>query len=315
MYKASIIIPAYNAENYIFQTIESILAQTFVDFECIVIDDGSTDDTLGVVKAFNDSRIKIVSQKNSGGPAGPRNVGIKNAQGKYIFIFDSDDIMHPEKVASYVDIFEANEGVDFLFSDFSLIDEKSEVLTYSFLSGYEQFRSALVPCDKNLFSFNMNFFLEEIIYANFIGTSSVAFKRSSVKNINLFEESLASGDDILAWVKLAKESNFYFIDRVFHQYRKREGSISSANAERLLGNKIIVLDRINSFSNGKVVESAIVKKKNEYYFSLGYFYFKNGNFEMAKATYFKMQNVRDKPKMIYAIFKTYIAQILSGWRK
>ena len=94
--KISVIVPMYNAEKYLGLCINSILAQTFKDFELILIDDCSTDKTLEVAKSFKDSRIKLLqNEKNLGTPGAVRNVGIDAAQGEYIFFCDNDDVMLP----------------------------------------------------------------------------------------------------------------------------------------------------------------------------------------------------------------------------
>src|SRR5690606_20046801 len=113
--------------------------QTFADFECLVIDDGSTDDTIDVVKGFQDPRIKLFQQKNSGGPARPRNVGLKNSTGEYIFMFDSDDIMAPDKLATSVQALDTYPEADMLFSNFRAIDERGSIITPNFLAGYDSF--------------------------------------------------------------------------------------------------------------------------------------------------------------------------------
>ena len=94
--KISVIVPMYNAEKYLSLCINSILAQTFKDFELILIDDCSTDKTLEVAKSFSDSRIKLLqNEKNLGTPGAVRNVGIDAAHGEYLFFCDNDDVMLP----------------------------------------------------------------------------------------------------------------------------------------------------------------------------------------------------------------------------
>ncbi len=99
MIDISVIIPVYTGENYIKQTLDSILVQTFISFEIIVVDDCSTDCTLDIICAIasKDSRIKYIqTPKNSGGPAAPRNLGIRIARGEWISFCDADDIWHPK---------------------------------------------------------------------------------------------------------------------------------------------------------------------------------------------------------------------------
>lgn len=98
MIKFTIILPVYNSSTTINNTINSILNQTYVNFELLIIDDGSTDNSVDLILKYNDDRIKIFSQLNSGGPASPRNIGLINAKGDWIAFIDSDDIWHINKL-------------------------------------------------------------------------------------------------------------------------------------------------------------------------------------------------------------------------
>lgn len=314
MPRVSIIVPAYNAAHYIQKTIDSILAQTFTDFECIVIDDGSTDDTVNLVAKYTDERIKIISQENSGGPAKPRNVGIAAAGGEFICIFDSDDIMQPKKLEEYVGVFNNYESIDVIFSDFSLIDGDDKLISQSFLADYADFRKYMRVVGEHLYSMDMKLFFTEIIKANFIGTSSVCFKRALIGNEKLFDEGLSSGDDILAWVVLAKKSQFAFLDMILHAYRKREGSISTKNVEKLLLNKICVLGKIADQLNGDEYHREIIIKTNEYYYSLGYMYRKSNRFTDAKKAYCAIKGLKNKPGVIVQLIKVIAEEVIFFWR-
>ena len=86
----SVVIPLYNKETSIAQSLKSVLSQEYDDFEVVIVDDGSTDGSVGVVGAINDSRIRLIKQKN-GGPSKARNTGVKNAKGEWILFLDADD--------------------------------------------------------------------------------------------------------------------------------------------------------------------------------------------------------------------------------
>lgn len=100
----SIIIPAYNLENYIAATLQSVLVQTFQDFEIIIVDDGSSDETVSIIQSFHDPRIRLVSQVN-GGVSRARNAGMKKAMGAYIAFLDGDDYWYPEHLELAADFF------------------------------------------------------------------------------------------------------------------------------------------------------------------------------------------------------------------
>ena len=112
-------MPAYNVESTIYATLRSLLAQTFSDFELIIVDDGSTDHTLNVVAGFDDPRLRVVRQANRG-LAGAHNTGIFESRGRYIGFCDADDLWAPEKLARHVAHLEAEPEVGISFSGLGL---------------------------------------------------------------------------------------------------------------------------------------------------------------------------------------------------
>jgi glycosyltransferase involved in cell wall biosynthesis len=119
MKKVSVIVPVYNAEKYVAATIESVLAQTYPNFEIIIVDDGSPDNSIEVCQKFTDSRIRIVRQENRGLP-GARNTGIRHAKGDYLAFLDADDIWLPTKLEKHVHHLDNSPtvGISFCYSSF-----------------------------------------------------------------------------------------------------------------------------------------------------------------------------------------------------
>ncbi|QUS61643.1 glycosyltransferase family 2 protein [Synechocystis sp. PCC 7339] len=123
----SVIIPLHNTEAYIADTIRSVLAQTYTNFELIVVDDESSDQSAMIVRQFKDQRIKLIHQKNRG-LAGSRNTGIRQAQGEYFAFLDADDLWLPEKLASHVEHLDQNPHIGVSFSRSSFIDGQGQPL-------------------------------------------------------------------------------------------------------------------------------------------------------------------------------------------
>lgn len=123
----SVIIPAYNLGKYIATTIQSVLAQTFQDFEIIVVNDGSTDETVSIIQSFHDPRIHLVSQPN-GGVSRARNAGMKKAQGSYIAFLDGDDYWYPEHLALATDFFNLHPKI-LVYSNLYMLDELASIPT------------------------------------------------------------------------------------------------------------------------------------------------------------------------------------------
>lgn len=124
---ASLVVPAYNVAGTIRETLVSLLGQTFADFELIVVDDGSSDQTIAVVQSFDDERIRLIRQKNRG-LAGAHNTGIAAARGRYVGFCDADDLWLPEKLELHIAHLDANPDVGISFSGSQMIDRAGRPL-------------------------------------------------------------------------------------------------------------------------------------------------------------------------------------------
>ena len=137
MPKISIIIPVYNAEQYLEECLLSISQQTFTDFEILAINDGSTDRSLEILKKYQEKepRLKVFSQVNKGVSAA-RNLGLDNAKGDYITFVDADDWLHPETIEKYIEIAE-KENSDIVISQF-LTKKSSEKQASSCIKSFDR---------------------------------------------------------------------------------------------------------------------------------------------------------------------------------
>lgn len=137
-------MPAYNAERFISQSIDSVLAQTWKNWELIVIDDCSTDGTLEIIKRFSNDepRIKALANSSNLGAAKTRNRAIEIASGEFLAFLDSDDLWHPKKLALQVGVMN-NSDLDFLASDYSIIDENGELIGHMVSASGVSYRNLL----------------------------------------------------------------------------------------------------------------------------------------------------------------------------
>lgn len=204
----SIITPLYNGEKYVAQTIESVLAQTYTDWEMIVVNDGSKDRSGEIVQAYTqkDSRIKLFSQPN-GGSASARNNGIRRAEGQYIALLDADDLWEPF----------------FLEAQLALLKEKNAVLVYGSHkrideNGQECLRPFIVP--------------ETITYTDLLKTCSIScltalYDTSRVGKMYLNESLNSLRDDYLYWLQILKKAKVAYGNRqIIASYRILKGSVS-----------------------------------------------------------------------------------------
>lgn len=149
----SIITPCYNSASFIAPTLESVLAQTFEDWEMLVVDDCSTDDSAAIVQEYTrrDSRIQYYrTDSPSGGPSIPRNIGLEHARGEYVAFLDSDDLWLPEKLEEQLSFMQANK-LDFVYSDYEKIswrgERKNRIINAQAVSSFwDTIESNAIPC-------------------------------------------------------------------------------------------------------------------------------------------------------------------------
>lgn len=175
----SVIMPAYNHESFVGDAIESVLSQTFADFEFIIINDGSTDKTEDVVRKYDDPRINYLSQENRG-CAYTLNRAIGLSKGRYISIINSDDIYHKDRIAELIDIAKRN-NLDFLITDIVLIDKDGNVIdnpNHWWIKWYQELKSHYLTTGNPLIA---------LFAGNYtITTSNFFLKAESLKEIGMF---------------------------------------------------------------------------------------------------------------------------------
>lgn len=152
MPEVSIITPCYNSANFIQETLSSVVKQTFTDWEWIITDDGSQDNTVEILKSINDSRIKIFSTEKNGGAGKARNISLKNAKGRYITFLDADDIWENNFLAEML-TFMKTENIELAYSSYARCNEKLEKELADFTADVEvNFENMLKTCRLSLLS-------------------------------------------------------------------------------------------------------------------------------------------------------------------
>lgn len=263
----SVVIPAYNAERFIGQAIQSVLAQTRQPDEILVIDDGSTDKTKEVVLPFRE-QVTYFAQNNLG-PSAARNVGIRAAKGSLICFQDADDFWTPEKLEVQVAYMEAHPEIAMTFSDHEEFNEEGVVLA-SYLEvkrkAFESFPIAIGPIE-NAF--------QKLVVENFISTPTVMVRRSCLDKTGLFDENLWSVEDRDLWLRISASFPIACIPRIFCKRRFHQGNISRQQELALQG-RIQVLKKNWELYPALVPDSVWRKQLSEYFFSLGFLLLKNG---------------------------------------
>jgi glycosyltransferase involved in cell wall biosynthesis len=228
MPKVSVIIPTYNRAELLCSAIESVLKQTFTDFEIIVSDDKSTDHTLNVVKSFKDRRVKYMLNEGNKGPSAARNKAILASQGEYIAFLDDDDEWLPEKLKFQVDLLDKSPlNICGVYSNRLVIDRPSNKIVSESLQS-EKLRGNLISL---------------LTLQNHINTCTVLLRKRYLEEVGLFDETLSYMEDRDLWIKLSLNWDFEYIDKpLTRTYVHKQGHLSQ-NLEGQTAGRGTLLER------------------------------------------------------------------------
>ncbi len=220
----SVVIPAYNADRTILETIKSVQQQTFSDFEIIVIDDGSEDQTLKVLSQVEDPRLKIYSYNNSG-PSVARNLGISHSTGEYITFIDADDLWTPDKLEAQLAALQNHPEAGVAYSWTNFIGETGE-----FLRAGEP-----VWFEGNVYTHLLN--------GNFMNSgSNPLIRRKAIKSVGEFDPTLRYCEDWEFWLRLAARWAFVVVPKPQILYRLSLGT-SSSKIQAMEEGHLIVIEK------------------------------------------------------------------------
>lgn len=236
MFKISIIIPTYNCEKFIEQSVLSVLSQNYSDKEIIVVDDGSTDDTCVILDPYiNRGEIKYIKQENAG-PTAARNKGILNATGEYITLLDSDDLLYDGCLEALTKFLDLNSTVDFLFTNYDIFDEKG-IVNSSGVDTWKIFRTIpheVVKPEEWIFTVSLAKYI--VKHGSFMSTSGVTIRRSCIQDKELFKYGYYYGEDDEFYARLTYNCRSGYIDRLLSGRRNNSMSLCK-NVNNLFRNK------------------------------------------------------------------------------
>jgi len=232
MPSVSIIIPVFNLEGFISETLNSVLNQSYTNFEVLVIDDNSIDNTGAIVQKYCqiDSRIKLLSNTHKKGASGARNTGIMAAKGEWVAFLDGDDIWTPDALTARLDSLLEFPDISFISGDstcFSSDITQADVLPASSrVMAWNKYFSTGVKTGSNVYMIKpVDIFLE----GSLVITSSVMMKRSLLLELGGFDESLKTAEDILLWLQAVVRTDFVFVPILVTYYRHRPESLMNSD--------------------------------------------------------------------------------------
>ncbi|MGB2890207.1 MAG: glycosyltransferase [Candidatus Acidiferrales bacterium] len=224
MPRVSVVIPTYNSAAFLEEAIQSVLGQTYSDFEVVVVDDGSTDGTEYVVRSFGD-RVSYLKQDNRGVSAA-RNHGIQKSQGNYVAFLDSDDFWLPGKLAEQIPLLDRDAELGLVYSDWRVTSEKG-VLEPSYLSN-------LAPASGYVF--------DELVRSGFILTSGTVVRRSCLDDVGDFDETLSIAQDYDLWLRICYRWKIALVNKPLVIKRSWDGSLSS-NLPKTAAERIVSFEK------------------------------------------------------------------------
>jgi GT2 family glycosyltransferase len=225
----SVIIPVFNGEKTLKRTVESILNQTFSDFELIVINDGSQDKTLEILATFQDPRLRVFSYPN-GGLSMARNRGIAHASGAYLSFIDADDLWTPDKLEAQLAALQADPQAAVAYSWTDWIDEADQFLR----------PGVHVTANGDIY--------EQLLLRDFIGSgSNILVKTEALADVGGFDASVSPVEDWDMWLRLAARYQYVAVSAPQILYRITQGSMSS-NVWKMESSSMRIIER--AFENG-----------------------------------------------------------------
>jgi len=317
----SIIIPVFNRAQYIGECLEGVFSQTYLDYEVIVVDDGSTDNLKDALAPYM-HRIRYIYQ-NNGGVARARNTGIKSARGNYIAFLDSDDIWFPFKLKLQVKILSNLPKVGLVHTDFSHIDGKAKIISntcardfFTVLDNYGLTFNDLYPNRAKLkhvcadvdplFSDSSLYWGDlapKLIYGPMYLTSSTLIRKECIDRVGLLNETYVTAEDFDFIARIAKEYEVAFLDAPTLKYRRHDFGQLSSYAMQIETYKAWLNIAIRLWKEDGAFYAANKKLVNwrisHYYYALGTAYYSRKKYELAFENFTRSIKLNVKQKMVY----------------
>ena len=221
--KLSVLMTVYNAEKYLKHSINSILKQTYKNWELIIVDDGSTDRSINVIKNFNDKRIRLIKQKKHFGRTKSLNHGLKIIKNKYIAILDADDVSHKNRFKIQLNFLNKNKHIDIVGTWYEIIDSKGKILKIKKTAS------------------NLEEVKREMLYRNIFCHSSIMFRKKILKKIKYYPERFIYMQDYAFILNAMKYFKITIIPIVLVKNRMIKSSMTFSVPQKQILNERLIL--------------------------------------------------------------------------
>jgi len=222
--RVTVLMSVYDSEKFLREAIESILTQTFTDFEFLIINDGSKDSSLKIINSYKDPRIRLISRANRG-LTFSLNQGLEIAKGEYIARQDSDDISVPERLKKEVDYLDTHPSVALVGSNYTVIDDNGDTLTTTTVF--------TEPNDLKLTQ----------ITCNQYGHGSIMLRKSILKKTGLYDKSVGYVEDYDLWTRISRVADIANIEESLYLYRRNADGVTRQNLDLQIQQTFAVRDK------------------------------------------------------------------------
>lgn len=302
--KVSVIMSVYNGEKFLEEALESILKQTFPDYEFIIINDGSTDRTPQILASFDDPRLVTVNQNNRGLTVS-LNRGIRLAKGTYIARMDADDISEPTRLERQVEVLDRDPDVVLVACWYKVIDQKGNVLAHRRL-----------PTDGKQLA-------RLLVHCNPICHGSVLMRKEAIEAVGLYDENLRYAQDYDLWLRLLRKGySFSIVPEFLYRYRISPESVAKLYLQR----RYATLIKMGQAEKCKNVASNSLKnlgalshrrKRSLYHYAIGTLKLEDGQIKAARGELLKSvridpSNIRPWYRLTVSFLPAWIRDAISG---
>ncbi|WP_243361567.1 glycosyltransferase family 2 protein [Fundidesulfovibrio terrae] len=297
--KISVIIPAYNAEPFLQEAIQSVLDQDYPDIECIVVNDGSTDGTEDVALSFGDS-ITYIRQNNSGCAGPPRNTGIDASTGEYLVFFDADDILLPGSLSIQAKALDDNPLCGICTTDFCNFNNQGVIGKSHHHSFCPSFRKLIQ--EKNQLVLDSHESLSALLKENFIGCCHAMIRRSMIEDKTRFDARLFGAEDFHFYYRIISKTSHIIISTPYMHRRIHENN-ATHQMERILSDHLICLKMLYDIEDDKILKRKILNLSASLDTELLWHYSNDGNTRKTVQTCIRILRQSHSPNAIKATAK------------
>ena len=283
--RVSVIIPCYNRQDFIKETIDSVINQTYVNIEIIAVDDGSSDGTRSIIDTYR-NQITILEHPGriNKGQSAAINLGLKHCTGEYVAILDSDDVFCPEKIEKQVRILDSMPEIGIVYGNGFYINERSEKLYEIFPDSHKETNDPVRMLLECYFNIPSNSLVRKSVYDRTGG----------------YDESMRSSQDHDMGIRIMEVTRAYYINDILWYYRRHGDSQSGRHAMRRWQTGFRILEKaVQRYPYGKRVE---LKRKGVLHFRVGQCYFEEKYYFKA-LKHFIMAGICDPFRSVRVILK------------